>query len=77
MAPPSNHAIRPSSLVSLKWRCSIGRRMSQSMSRTFLPWRAKEPARLQLIIVLPSPGMVEVTRIDLGKSNLDWILTAL
>ena len=41
------------------------------------PVCASATARLVEVIVLPSPGMVLVTRMDLGKSSFDWILTAL
>ncbi len=76
-APASYHAMRPTSLVSLKYRCSIGRRMSQSINSTRLPWQANDDATLLLIIVLPSPGIVLVIRMDLGKSSFDWILIEL
>ena len=76
-APASNQVIRPTLFCCLKWRCSIGRRRSQSISSVFLPWRANPPARLLETRVLPSPGAVLVTRMALGKSSLDWIFTAL
>ena len=76
-APASNHVMSPVLFACWKWRCSIGRRRSQSTSSVFLPWRAKAAATLQEIRVLPSPGIVLVTRMDLGKSSLEWILTAL
>jgi hypothetical protein len=39
------------------------------MSKVRLPWRAKLPAKLQEMSVLPSPGMVLVIRSDFGKSS--------
>jgi len=65
VACPSNTLERPTSSVSLKMRCIIGLRVSASMSSTLRPDCAIAIARLEAIVVLPSPGEGEVTRIVL------------
>ena len=71
MSPETNSDSPGACGSSFSARETLGRRMSASISRVFFTW-AKAKARLQATVVLPSPGMVEVTRTVLwGESSVE------
>ncbi len=58
--------LRPSSPGRLKIDCKRGRRISASMITTLAPVWARLSAVFTAVVVLPSPGKLEVTRSDFG-----------
>ena len=55
----------------MNWACSRGRRRSQSMIRICAPVWANMKAVLIAVVVLPSEGWLDVTRIVFGGVPAD------
>ena len=71
LALPDKQLVKPWALGILKWAWSLGRRKSQSIIKTFAPVWASMKAVLIAVVVLPSEGWLEVTRIVLGAWPAD------
>src|SRR5438045_4166404 len=66
LASPDKQFVNPRAFEILKCACSRGRRRSPSMIRTWAPVCARMKAVLIAVVVLPSEGWLEVTRMVRG-----------
>src|SRR3982751_6267325 len=71
LALPDRQLVKPCAFGILKCACSLGRRKSQSIIKTFAPVCASMKAVLMAVVVLPSEGWLEVTRIVRGAVPAD------
>src|ERR1043165_8116328 len=68
---PESHVVRPFELLTSNCVCSRGRRKSQSMIKTSTPVCASMNAVLIAVVVFPSEGWLDVTRIVFGGCPAD------
>src|SRR6266550_6275156 len=71
LASPDRQLVKPRAFEILKCACRRGRRKSQSMISTSAPVWARVNAVLIAVVVLPSEGWLEVTRIVRGAVPAD------